>query len=627
MSKKIIINIVLFLSCSFAQTVQISAYPDTVGLVLVPSSSEWIQGTVIILTVKVVGSESFAELDISPIKKDFMVISGPRQQTSYQFVNGQAISSKSLIWTLVPKKNGTLMIPSLSGKIDGKPFTGEPIEILVDNSYQVLVEDSVFFITTELDKDEAFVGEQVTVTYKLYTRVQMSLEDIKYPESVGFWSEELSVPRPLRFNQTTINGVQYNVATLYKVALFPTKTGALELSPMTARCNVQVKTKRRQREIFDDPFFINFFNETVQKVFRTEPRTIRVKPYPVGQPANFTGAVGSFEISSYIDREFCKENEVFTFTIAMNGTGNGGMFNLPDVKFPEGIEVYPFKQNFEKDSLQSQLQFNQSWDYYLIPRRKGKLKILPVQMSYFDLESSSWKRTQTNPIELSILPADNSSVSREKRSGSSIKHKIKTRSYPLNDIIIALDISSSMLANDISPNRFEASKNTISNFLTGDINARIGLLAFAGESFIECPITYNHYVLRRIIENIDIAKKETDGTAIGIAICNAIYQVKSSKANTKSVILITDGSSNAGEIDPRTAAELAATYNIKIYTIGTGTNQEASFIDGRGFIKNEIDEETLSYIAEKTGGRYFRAKDLQALESIFSEIDTLYLRN
>ncbi|HIC52014.1 MAG TPA: VWA domain-containing protein, partial [Candidatus Marinimicrobia bacterium] len=496
MSKKIIINVALSLSCSFSQTVQIFAYPNKVE-----------EGDVITLSVEAVGSESFAELDVSPIEKDFMIVSGPAQQTSYQWINGKATSSKTLTWTLVPNKKGQLTIPRLSGTIDGKPFTGEPIEILVDNSYQVLVEDSVFFITTELDKDEAFVGEQVTVTYKLYTRLQMSLEDIKYPESVGFWSEELSVPRPLRFNQTTINGVQYNAATLYKVALFPTKTGALELSPMTARYNVQVKTKRRQREIFDDPFF-NFFNETDQKVFRTEPRTIRVKPYPVGQPANFTGAVGSFEISSYIDREFCKENEVFTFTIAMNGTGNGGMFNLPDVKFPEGIEVYPFKQNFEKDSLQSQLQFNQSWDYYLIPRRKGKLKILPVQMSYFDLESSSWKRTQTNPIELTILPADNSSVSREKRSGSSIKHKIKTRSYPLNDIIIALDISSSMLANDISPNRFEASKNTISNFLTGDINARIGLLAFAGESFIECPITYNHYVLRRIIENIDIAKKE-----------------------------------------------------------------------------------------------------------------------
>ena len=115
--------------------------------------------------------------------------------------------------------------------------------------------------------------------------------------------------------------------------------------------------------------------------------------------------------------------------------------------------------------------------------------------------------------------------------------------------------------------------------------------------------------------------------AIGIAICNAIYQVKSSEAKTKSVILITDGSSNAGEIDPRTAAELAAAHNIKIHTIGTGTDQDFTQIPGRGLIRNEIDEGTLSYIAEKTGGRYFRATNLQALESIFSEIDKLYLRN
>jgi len=290
------------------------------------------------------------------------------------------------------------------------------------------------------------------------------------------------------------------------------------------------------------------------------------------------------------------------------------------------VEAFPPKESLKKDPFRDALTGTMSWEYILIPRMAGHLTIPRIQMPYFDVESGSWKRAQTTPIELSILAADNKSVSRDNRSESSMKHKIKTRSYPLNDIIIALDISSSMLADDFSPNRLEASKNIISNFITGDINARIGLLAFAGESFIECPITYNHYVLRRIIEKIDIAKIETDGTAIGTAICNAIYQIKSSDAKKKSVILITDGNSNAGEIDPRTAAELAATHNIKIYTIGTGTDKSTIQIPGRGLIRNEIDESTLSYIAEKTGGRYFRAKDLQTLESIFSEIDTSYLR-
>ena len=248
-------------------------------------------------------ADNLPRINLAPLEKNFTIVSGPAQQTSYQWINGKATSSKTLTWTLVPNKKGQLTIPTLIVTVDGKKLKTKPIRINVKESGQVVNKDELFLLA-EIDQDDVYVGEQVTVTYKLYTRVQMSLEDIKYPESVGFWTEELSVPRPPRFNQTTISGVVYNVATLYKVALFPTKIGELELSPMTVRVNVQLQKKRkRQRSVFDDPFFNSFFNETVQKVLRTEARRIHVKPYPAGQPANFTGAVGEFKLTASVDTD------------------------------------------------------------------------------------------------------------------------------------------------------------------------------------------------------------------------------------------------------------------------------------------------------------------------------------
>ena len=116
------------------------------------------------------------------------------------------------------------------------------------------------------------MGEQVTVTYKLYTRVQLGLEKIDYPKSIGFWQEDLSIPQPPRFNRTSIKGVEYQVATLYKVALFPTKTGLLEVSPMSVTAQVRTKPKNNRRSIWDDPFFSSFNNRTIKKLIRNQEK-------------------------------------------------------------------------------------------------------------------------------------------------------------------------------------------------------------------------------------------------------------------------------------------------------------------------------------------------------------------
>jgi Ca-activated chloride channel family protein len=191
------------------------------------------------------------------------------------------------------------------------------------------------------------------------------------------------------------------------------------------------------------------------------------------------------------------------------------------------------------------------------------------------------------------------------------------------DIVLVIDISSSMLATDFSPNRLEAVKKTAKDFINDRSEDRIGVLVFAGESFIQCPLTVDQDVLLSLMDKINVAEQSYDGTAIGMAIASATNRLRHSNAKSKVMILLSDGSNNAGELDPLTSADLASNFNIKIYTIGAGTNQDVSFIPGRGYIRNEIDEATLKSIAERTDGEYFRATNVAGLEQVYETIDAL----
>ena len=191
------------------------------------------------------------------------------------------------------------------------------------------------------------------------------------------------------------------------------------------------------------------------------------------------------------------------------------------------------------------------------------------------------------------------------------------------DIVLVIDISSSMLATDFSPNRLEAVKKTAKDFINARSGDRIGVLVFAGESFIQCPLTVDQDVLLSLMDEINVAEQSYDGTAIGMAIANATNRLRHSDAKSKVMILLSDGSNNAGELDPLTSADLASNFNIKIYTIGAGTNQDVSFIPGRGYIRNEIDEATLKSIAKRTDGQYFRATNVAGLKQVYETIDAL----
>ncbi len=197
------------------------------------------------------------------------------------------------------------------------------------------------------------------------------------------------------------------------------------------------------------------------------------------------------------------------------------------------------------------------------------------------------------------------------------------------DIMLALDLSSSMLAEDLRPNRVEAAKEVAAEFVSGRRSDRIGLVVFAAEAYTQAPLTLDYNIVANFLQTLEVGLI-ADGTAIGMGIATAVKRLQNSRAASRVVIVLTDGRNNRGEIDPVTAAQLASALGIRVYTIGVGTRGEAPYpVDdptfGRRYVnvRVDIDETTLREAAELTGGRYFRATNRESLQQIYEEIDAL----
>ncbi len=197
------------------------------------------------------------------------------------------------------------------------------------------------------------------------------------------------------------------------------------------------------------------------------------------------------------------------------------------------------------------------------------------------------------------------------------------------DIILAMDVSSSMLAEDLKPNRLEAAKSVAREFIKGRTNDRIGMVIFSGDAYTQCPLTIDYGILISLMDELKVGMIE-DGTAIGMGLATAVNRLRDSEAKSKVIILLTDGRNNRGEVDPVTAAQAAQAFNVRIYTIGAGTQGSAMYpvndpFFGKRYVpmQVDIDEETLTRIANMTDGKYFRATNRDRLADIYKEIDQL----
>ena len=259
-------------------------------------------------------------------------------------------------------------------------------------------------------------------------------------------------------------------------------------------------------------------------------------------------------------------------------------------------------------------------------KREGTIQLSSVQAGKNVAGlSGEWKLKLVNTIQMIVLSLLIMAMARPR----AVRDLTET-SVNVVDINLVLDISSSMRAEDFKPNRLEAAKATARKFIEDREGDRIGLLVFAGESYIQCPLTIDYDVLLDLLDQVEIVDEAHDGTAIGMAIAHGINRLRSSDAKSRIMVLLSDGSNNAGELDPITAAGFAAEYDIKIYAIGVGSRGKAPFpvddpVFGKRYVQVdvEMDEKTLQQLAETTNGQYFRATDEERLSEIYDEINSL----
>ena len=269
--------------------------------------------------------------------------------------------------------------------------------------------------------------------------------------------------------------------------------------------------------------------------------------------------------------------------------------------------------------------------WYVMFRKKSEPTLRMSDTFAFNYAPKSW-RVKLMPLQLLLRIVTFTLIvivlARPQTSNS-----WKNKSVEGIDIMLAIDVSTSMLAEDLKPNRIEAAKAVASEFIIGRPNDNIGLSIFAGEAFTQCPMTTDHASLLNLLQNVrtDIAARGliSDGTAIGMGLANAVTRLKGSKAKSKVVILLTDGSNNMGDISPMTAAEIAQSLGIRVYTIGVGTNKVAPYpmpvAGGVQYVNMpvEIDTKMLADIASATEGDFYRATNTAELKNIYKEIDRL----
>ncbi len=426
---KSVILFSLLLTISFAQDVTLTATVSS-NVITLNDRFEY--------SVEVSGkSTSLPDVEF-PDFSDFYVLSGPNSSTSIQFINGSMTSSKTLSFIMQPRAEGKFTIGKASIKVDGKTVSSKEITITVQkgsakpqqsqqqapkNRQDPEVSGQDLFLKTEVSRTHAYIGQQITVEYKLYFRVNIrNYERPKPPKNAGFWTEELNLPNRPRRETEVINGIAYNVATIYKVALFPTQVGELTVDPMQIKLEVLVKDQRRRS--FFDSFFDDPFGRTVQKTIAGKPVKINVKPVPVaGKPADFNGAVGDYQFDVSVDKTETQTNEAIALQLKLRGKGNIKLVEIPEPEIAGSIEQYDPKMSTNIDN-KNIISGSKSAEYILIPRVEGEYEIKSISFSYFDPRTKKYKTISSKPIRLKINKGTGTSLAVGSQGGQFTRQEV-----------------------------------------------------------------------------------------------------------------------------------------------------------------------------------------------------------
>lgn len=352
-----------------------------------------------------------------PSFKGLKIISGPNESRNMQIINGQVSGSLTYSFIAAAPNLGKITIGSASVSFGGTKLKSDPIIInivkgtatnkKVDSKLGISAEElkKNVFIRAIPSKNSIMQGEQLTVTYKLYTKLNISSPQIsKLPTFSGFWSEDLETSQNIQFQIEMYKGERYRAATIKKVALFPTKSGKLELTPFVLRVPVIVKSKRSRNDIFDDFFNDSFFGrtETIEHLAKSNKVVINVKPLPgTNVPKSFTGAVGKFNFNIDLDKEEVELNEAITVKARISGSGNIALLKLPEINFPNGFEKYEPKTS-DRINRKNIISGRKDIEFIIVPRIPGTKEIKPIEFTYFDLRKNDYVTLSSKSFTLNV---------------------------------------------------------------------------------------------------------------------------------------------------------------------------------------------------------------------------------
>ncbi|MGB9913261.1 MAG: BatD family protein [Candidatus Kapaibacteriota bacterium] len=372
-----------------------------------------------------------------PNFKGFTVLAGPSRSMSTQIINGQISSSMSFIYILSADVEGTFTIEPARITVDGNVLSSNPITIKVvkanaKTQNQQSPEQSEgknlsqqadeiirnnLFIRLIVDKQQAYLGETIVATYKLYVHPDLNIVNInvpKMPSFNGFWTQDFGL-KELKFTTEVINGIPYRVADIKQVVLIPQQKGTLTIDPMEIEFLVrllvrQQPQKKRYRDpfdmLFDDPFFNDPFFSTRYKDFpftvRSKPVSIKVLPLPSPEPADFRGGVGNLQMKAWLDKNQVKTGEVATLRVQISGKGNLKLLSPFQLNLPADIDTYEPKIVDNTNVSPSGVTGNVTFEYYLVPKNPGQYKIEPIKFAYFNLEKKEYITLSTEPFVLNV---------------------------------------------------------------------------------------------------------------------------------------------------------------------------------------------------------------------------------
>lgn len=361
----------------------------------------------------------------APSIKDFEVLMGPSRSTQYQNYNGVVTNSITFTYILMAGKEGTYKIPGATIVAEGNNYTSNSVEIKVlppdqssgassgnsrnssrNQSNSGKITDKELFITATASKTDVYEQEAILLTYKVYTQVNLTGLNGDIPDLKGFHTQEVELPNQKTFTLEHYNGRNYNTTIWRQLVLFPQQTGKIEIPSVTFEGTVS------QMVASADPFdaFFNGGNYVnINKNIVTPKLTINVKDLPAGKPANFSGGVGEFTLSSSISTQEMKTNDAVTIKLVISGTGNMKLINTPEVAFPQDFEIYDPKVDNKFNLTRNGLAGSKVIEYLAIPRHAGTYTIPPIEFSYFDLKSQSYKTLKTDAYTLNVAKGEGNS--------------------------------------------------------------------------------------------------------------------------------------------------------------------------------------------------------------------------